>query len=219
MSIPKLIYFSTRGRAESIRLLLAEAGVEYEEVGLGTGFGGKGHPAAFTELQQSGRLAFGAVPMWEEPGLRLVQSDAILRYLAHKHHLFGATLIESAQCDMVMEGVKDVRVELIALMRTPPDGIAALRKHLLESVLPRWLGFFDKLLEPSTSGFFVGNTLTCADLVMFSLLEALTDNGLDAPLQAHPKLLAFKQRVAERPRIAAWIASPKRYPVHRLPHG
>jgi glutathione S-transferase len=217
MPLPKLTYFATRGRAEAIRLLLAEAGVEYEEVNFDW-IPPPERPPALRALVEEGRLAFNAVPLWEEPdGLRLVQSDAIFRHLARTHGLYGSGPREAALCDMVMEGVKDVRMETMQLISTPAAERPALRARLVESVIPRWLGHFERLLEPSTSGFFVGASLTCADLTVFLMLENMADNRFDTTLAAFPKLAAFKARIAERPRIAARLSSPKRFPAQLLP--
>jgi glutathione S-transferase len=46
---------------------------------------------AFSALKADGRLLFGQVPMLEIDGLELVQSQAIIRYLARKHSLSGST--------------------------------------------------------------------------------------------------------------------------------
>jgi glutathione S-transferase len=215
MALPRLTYFSSRGRAEPIRMLLAEAGVEYEEVNVGA-FHPKEYPEAFQKMKEAGQLAFDALPLWEEgDGLRLVQSHAIVRHLARTHGLYGASAHEAARCDMIMEGVLDARMEVMRLMATPPEKRAELRASLVESTLPRWLGYFERLVGPS--GFFAGSSVTCADLAVFSLLEMVSDNRMDAALAALPKLSAFKARIAERPRIAAWLASPKRFPVQLLP--
>jgi len=91
MSKPTLLYFPARGRAEIIRLLLAEAGVDYQEhpVGKGTPPQG-GRPTDLAALLADGTLPFGAVPVWEEPGgFRLAQSHAIAAHLARTHGLAG----------------------------------------------------------------------------------------------------------------------------------
>ena len=62
MNLPTLTYFSSRGRAELIRLVCAEVGVAHEEKSLGVY-----HPVdrtpAFNALQATGTLPFDAVPI------------------------------------------------------------------------------------------------------------------------------------------------------------
>jgi len=45
-----------------------------------------------------------------------------------------------------------------------------LRRELSETTLPRWLGFLENLLENNVNtGFFVGGTMTIADLTAWHL--------------------------------------------------
>jgi glutathione S-transferase len=59
--------------------------------------------------------------------------------------------------------------------------------------------------------------ITVADLALWYLLELIRDNGLGASLEHHPALVAFADRIARRPRIAAYLASPRRPPFAPLP--
>ena len=79
MPKPTLVYFAARGRAELIRLVLAEAGVDYQEHHVGHGTPPvQGRPTDFDTLKATPLLPFGAVPVWEEPdGFVLAQSGAI----------------------------------------------------------------------------------------------------------------------------------------------
>jgi glutathione S-transferase len=220
MSKPTLVYFATRGRAEVIRLLLAEAGVEYQEhtVGRDTPPSG-GRPTDLAALKASGALPFDAVPVWEEPGLRLAQSVAIANHLARAHGLRGANALEEVKVDEVWGAYEDVRVELRKLGAASAEKRSALRKELSEVTLPRWLGFLDRLLRNNGggAGFVVGASLTVADLALFYLLELVRDNGLGAGLERYPALVAYAERIAKRPRIAAYLASPRRHAFVPLP--
>lgn len=86
-SVTVLIYFAARGRAELIRLVLAEAGVDYQEHVVGKGTPPvDGRPTDFAALKATGTLPFDAVPVWEEPsGLRLAQSGAIANTATRTH--------------------------------------------------------------------------------------------------------------------------------------
>ncbi|XP_017549587.1 glutathione S-transferase 3-like [Pygocentrus nattereri] len=82
-----LYYFDGRGKMESIRWLLAVAGVEFEEVFLTT-------RAQYEKLVNDGALLFHQVPMVEMDGMKLVQSKAIRNYIAGKYNLYGKELKE-----------------------------------------------------------------------------------------------------------------------------
>jgi glutathione S-transferase len=214
MALPTLIYFAGRGRAELIRLVLAEAGVDYAEHHVGRGTPpASGRPTDLAQLKAAGVLPFGAVPVWEEPdGLRLAQSAAIANHLARRHGLRGATPLEEARCDELLGCVDDVRLEFRKIQVAAPAERAAVRDEILSTVLPRWLGDLERRLRPSleATGFAVGRSLTVADLALWYLLELVQDNGLGAALEACPALRAFAGRIASRPHIAAYLSSARR---------
>jgi glutathione S-transferase len=221
MSKPTLIYFAARGRAELIRLILAETGVDYQEHPVGQGTPPlDGRPTDFQALKLTPQLPFGAVPVWEEPdGFRLAQSVAIANHLARSHGLLGKTGREAAQCDQMLGAFDDVRAELRKLATVAPPERAAHRELLASQYLPRWFGYFDRLLRANRGGAdgLVGETLTLADLALWYLIELCQDNGLGGPLAAYPALVAFAARVGQRPRIAAYLKSPRRHPFVPLP--
>jgi glutathione S-transferase len=221
MEKPTLVYFAGRGRAEVIRLALAEAGVDYVEHPVGKGSSPvNGRPTDFAALKASGDLPFEAVPVWEEPsGFRLAQSLAILNHIGRAHGLAGRTPPEAARVDEWLGAFEDVRAELRKLGAAAPEQRAALRSELRTRVLPRWLGFLDRQLRANRggAGFAVGEGPTVADLALYYLLELIRDNRMGEAIDRYPALVAFAQRIASRPRIAAYLASPKRHPFVPLP--
>src|SRR5512147_1600177 len=194
MSKPTLIYFAGRGRAELIRLVLAEAGVDYQEHVVGKGTPPvDGRPTDFAALKATGALPFDALPVWEEPGgLRLAQSAAIANHIARAHGLRGRNALEEAKCDELLGAYDDVRLELRKLVTIDADRRPPLRAELASSTLPRWLGYLDRLLARNGgAGFFVGSSVTVADLAIWYLLELIRDNGFGAALDRYPALVAF----------------------------
>ena len=165
-------------------------------------------------------LPFGAVPVWEEPGgLRLAQSAAILNHLARQHGLRGSTPVEEARCDELLGAVDDVRAELRKLQTASPGERPEVRRDLQERVLPRWFADLERHLKArlDSSGFAVGGSLTIADLALWYLLEMVRDNGLGTAIEACPSLLAFFGRIGARPRLASYLASPRRPAFTPLP--
>ena len=221
MTKPTLIYFAGRGRAELIRLVLAEAGVDYDEHQVGHGTPpANGRPTDIAELKALGVLPFGAVPVWEEPGgLRLAQSAAIANHLARLHGLRGRSPIEEARCDELLGCVDDVRGELRRIQVAAPEERPLVRSTLEESVLPRWFGDLERHLKPrlDATGFAVGGSLGLADLALWYLLEMVRDNGMGVAFQGCPALSAFFGRVGARPRIASYVVSPRRPAFSPLP--
>jgi glutathione S-transferase len=211
MPLPKLVYFSSRGRAEVIRLALAEAAVPHEEERFPND--------AFAALKASGRLPFMAVPVWEEDGLRLAQSGAILNHVGRAHGLRGSSPRDEALVDQALGAVDDVRAELRKLPGAEASKRPEVRAELQSATLPRWFGMLEKLLVANHGGdgFIAGAQLSVADLALWYLLELTVDNGFAAALADCPKLQAFAKRIAARPRIAAYLASPQRPPLQKFP--
>jgi glutathione S-transferase len=221
MSKPTLFYFAARGRAELIRLILAEAGVEYQEHPIGKGTPPlHGRPTDFTALKETPLLPFGAAPVWEEPdGMLLAQSGAIATHLARRHGLLGTTPRHAALCDQMMGAYDDVRAELRKLAVVTPAERPALREQLATQFLPRWFGYFERQLKANGggAGFLVGDSLTLADLALWYLVELCRDNGFGAAWSGCPLLSAWAARIEQRPRLAAWLRSPARAPFVPLP--
>jgi glutathione S-transferase len=86
--------------------------------------------------------------------------------------------------------------------------------------LPKFLGYFERVLERNPSGahrVFVGSELSYVDLSMFQILAGLTyafPKTLSAVAPKIPLLLALHDHVQSRPRIAAYLASPRRIPFN-----
>lgn len=219
MTTPTLIYFPARGRAELIRLVLAEAGVEYVEHPIGKDTPPlNGRPTDFAALKASGQLAFEAVPVWEEAdGFRLAQSLAIVNHLGRQHGLAGKTPRDQALVEQSLGGYDDARAELRKLFSAAPDARPGVRAELLSKGLPKWLGDFERLLKASGTGFLVGDAVTSADLALWYFVELCEGNGFGAALEQTPLVRAHFERIGQRPKLAAYVASPKRYPFVPLP--
>jgi len=100
---------------------------------------------SFAALKASGKLAFGQVPLLEIDGLALVQTQAILRYIAGKKRLRGASLAEEARADMAVNGMLDARMGMITA-RFSDDPAAALARFET-TTLPKLAGHLEALLE------------------------------------------------------------------------
>jgi len=190
MSKPVLTYFAGRGLAEVIRLILAQAAVDYEDRRV----------ADIAALKPT--LAYGSVPLWEENGFRLVQSAAIARYLARTHGLYGKTVQESALIDQLIEGLSDTRQAIT----TASKGDEATKASITKEIIPKWFGFLDKLLSHSQSGWAVGDQVSWGDLALFNVLDN-TNNGYPGSLDHYAHLKASHKKVAELPHIAKWLAN------------
>ncbi|XP_042527887.1 glutathione S-transferase A2-like isoform X2 [Dipodomys spectabilis] len=197
MGKPVLHYFNGRGRMESIRWLLAAAGVEFEEKFIES-------PEDLDKLRNDGSLMFQQVPMVEMDGMKLVQSRAILNYIATKYNLYGKDAKERVLIDMYTEGVADLAEMLMTLLLTPSDQREAKIALIKDRTKNRYLVAFEKVLKSHGQDYLVGNRLSRADILMVELLYYIEE--LDASLlDGFPLLQALKTRISNLPNVKKFL--------------
>ncbi|XP_051774120.1 glutathione S-transferase, alpha tandem duplicate 1 isoform X10 [Ctenopharyngodon idella] len=190
-----LHYFNGRGKMESIRWLLAAAGVEFEEVFLTK----REH---YIKLLNDGALMFQQVPLVEIDGMQLVQSRAIMNYIAGKYNLYGKDLKERALIDMYTEGIIDLLDIIMLWTIETPENKQKQLSNIEQKAKERFLPVFEKGL--ANSDFLVGNQLSRADV---HLLEATLTLQEIFPtiLSTFPKIQAFQERMKALPRISKFL--------------
>jgi len=202
----KLTYFNLRARAEVSRLLFAAAGVKYEDIRV--------EKSRWPELKPT--TPFGQVPFLEADGVKLCQSKAIARFLALKFDMAGKTDLDKARADMIVDCIDDVLKPTITFFfESDKARQAELHDKFAKETLPQQLGLLEKLLKENKNGdsFFVGDSLTWADLAWADICWWLEAVSAPAPLSSVPKLKALKERVEKIPKIEEWI---KKRPVTQL---
>ncbi|XP_039607053.1 hematopoietic prostaglandin D synthase-like isoform X3 [Polypterus senegalus] len=96
----KLTYFNMRGRAELARYIFAYAGMKYEDIRV--------EWKDWPEIKQT--IPFEKLPIMEVDGIIIPQSLAIARYLAKETGLAGATSLEEAQTDALVDCMNDFTI-------------------------------------------------------------------------------------------------------------
>ncbi|XP_077759795.1 glutathione S-transferase A4-like isoform X2 [Canis aureus] len=204
---PKLYYFRGRGRMESIRWLLAAAGVEFEEEFIETA-------EQYEKLQKDGRLLFGQVPMIEIDGMVLTQTRAILSYLAAKYDLYGKDLKETVRINMYADGTLDLMLMIALAAFKPPAEKEESLAVVVQKAQTRYFPVFEKILKDHGQDFLVGNKFSWADI---QLLEAiLMVEELNASVLSDFRLLqALKTRVSNLPTVKKFLqpGSPRKPPL------
>jgi glutathione S-transferase len=194
----KLTYFNARGRAEILRMVFAEAGVEYVDNRI--------EKDAWAALKPGS--PFGQLPILEVDGVTLCQSNACTRYVARKYNMAGDSELEQAQVDMIVDCLEDVAKPLMAIFFEQDETKKAeLKKKFAEEQLPGYLTYLEALLAANHGGneYFVGKKITWADIQFLISLSWVAMAGATDALDKFPKLKALKHRVETRPKIAAWI--------------
>merc|ERR1712098_743 len=90
---------------------------------------------------------------------------------------------------------------------------AAARQVLAETTLPKYLAFLELLLtQNGSTGFYVGDSLTIADIAMWRLCGWLSVGVLDGIpadiLEAYPQVDQAFKAVGEIEGIKEWMESP-----------
>src|SRR5690606_8909589 len=79
--------------------------------------------------------------------------------------------------------------------------------------VPKYLGYFERILKKSRGPFLLGRRLTYIDLSIFQLIAGLRyafSKRMKRFEKAIPLLVALHDRVAMRPRVRKYLASGER---------
>ncbi len=227
----ELYYWSNiQGRGELIRLALEEAGAEYVDVARLPESEGGGDDAVMRLLEEKrrGPRPF-APPILVAGDMVLSQTAAILQWLAPRLGLAPPGDDEQAWALELQLTIADAVTEVhdshhpIASRLYYEDQRAEAKKRARDVVhnrLPRFLGHFEAALaeNPAGSEHLVGDRLTYVDLSLFQLVSGLEyafPRAMKKLTPTIPLSIALAGRVAARPRIQAYLASPRRIPFNQ----
>merc|ERR1711997_744712 len=189
----KLTYFNVRGRDEPARLILAQAGVDYQDIRIEREDWPKVKPTT----------PCGQIPVLNYNGVEISQSMAITRFMGNEFGLAGKTNLEKARADMIVDCVTDMLAGVVASIKAPKTQKDALIAKLLNEIIPNGRQILEKFL---TDKFFVGNEITWADLMVFSFFETMRmQHGDEKAFGPCASLKNHNDFIQDLPRIKAWI--------------
>jgi glutathione S-transferase len=215
-----------QGRGEFVRLVLEEAGVDYVDVARRPEEEGGGSKAIVALLNDEGL----SPPPFAPPCLKMgeiviAQVATILRYLGDELGLAPTDLVGQHAVAQLQLTVADVVSEAhdthhpISTSSTYEEQMDAAKLRaafFCEHRIPKYLAYFERTLARS-GAYLVGNAVSYADLSLFQLvcgLEHAFPKALAKHADASPKTMALRDRIAARPRIAAYLASDRRLPFN-----
>jgi glutathione S-transferase len=223
----ELFYWPTiQGRGEFVRLVFEEAGLPYVDVGRlpESQGGGRAAIVKLLEEQAPGTPPF-APPVLRVGSLRLAQTALICRHIAGPADLLPADEYDRLHAEQLMLTVMDVVVEAHDIHHPIGKSLyyeeqqeEALRRAplFIKERLPKLLGYFERVLAANAAGggrVLVGGALSYVDLALFQLVAGLSyalPRAMEALAPRVPRVLALHAAIAARPRIAAYLASPRR---------
>ena len=214
-----------QGRGEFVRLALEEAAADYVDVAREAG----GDDAMMTLLDGERVPHPPFAPPFLKAGRQLVAQTAnILLFLGPRHGLSPADEAGRLWTHQLQLTIADLVGEVhdthhpIASSLYYEDQRREARKRaadLRERRLPKFLGYFERILSRNSraAGYLAGRRLTYADLSMFQVMAGLRyafPNAMVTLETRCPALAQLHDRVRERPRIAAYLASARRLPFN-----
>jgi glutathione S-transferase len=214
---------SIQGRGEFVRLALEEAGAPYVDVARGRG----GVPAMMKMMRGNESAAPIFAPPFLKHGERVIAQTAnILAYLAPRLNLVPRDEVHRAHALELQLTIADLVAEAhdthhpIAVDLYYEDQKPAAKKRATAFVrarVPKFLGYLEARLAHNGGRFLLGGRLSYVDLSAFQVLVGLEyafPNAMAREARRIPLLVALRDRVAERPRIAAYLASKRRLPFN-----
>lgn len=210
------------GRGEFVRLVLEQAGVQYDDVARRPADEGGGVPALFALLKAPGPgMAPLAPPVLVHGEFRLAQTPSICAYLGALHGLAPESEGARAEAMQLQLTLADLVAETHDTHHPVGTGeyyedqkVEALRKsrHFVDMRMPKFLRYFERVLQANGGEHLVGNGLSYVDLSMNQVMRGLEYAFPRA--YAHyrgelPGLIALRERVDGLERIAAYRASER----------
>ncbi|XP_030639849.1 glutathione S-transferase Mu 3 [Chanos chanos] len=198
----KLAYWDIRGLAQPIRLLLEYTGTKYEEKVYSCGEAPNYDKSCWFDEKYKLGMDFPNLPYLEDGDRKIVQSNAIMRYIARKHKLCGETEDEQIRVDILENQAMDFRNGFVRLCYADHD---RLKAGYLEK-LPQTLKEFSAFLGDRK--WFAGDKITFVDFIMYELLD---QHRMFEPkcLDDFKNLREFLDRFEGLEKIAAYMKSSR----------
>ena len=220
----ELYYWPTiQGRGEFVRLALEEAGADYIDVARRPGKRGVPAMTKLMDDKRSKRPPY-APPFIKAGKLVIAQTANILLYLGPRLGLaprdeagrLWAHQLQLTISDLVVE-IHDSHHPVTTYLYYEEQRPAAKRRtaDFWRYRVPKILGYFERVLARSDGPHVLGRRLCYVDLSLFQIIEGLRyafPKRMQRFERKVPRLVALHDRVAKRPRIAAYLASKRRIP-------
>ncbi|HEY6860201.1 MAG TPA: glutathione S-transferase [Pseudolabrys sp.] len=214
-----------QGRGEFVRLALEDAGASYDDVarkpsGMGRMMammnGGRDkHPPFAPPFLKAGKLVIAQVAnilFYLGPRLKLGPRDEAGRLWLHQ--------LQLTVTDFVKE-IHDTHHPVGSGLYYEDQKPEAKRytESFLDERAPKYLGYFETVLKKGGGPYLLGRKVTYIDLSVFQLIEGLRyafPQAMQRIERKVPGLGAVRDKVAARPGIKAYLASPRRIAFNEM---
>ena len=212
-----------QGRGEYVRLALEEADAAYVDVARRKG--GEERLIALLEGKREQYPPF-APPFLTAGRLMIAQTANILHYLGARHGLApkaeqGRLWVHQLQLTIadLVEEVHQTHHPIASALYYEQQRKEAKRysREFWRRRPQKYLGYFERVLHRSGGPWLLGRRISYADLSLFQVVEGLRYAFPKSMRRLEPKIpgvVAVRDAVSERPRIAAYLGSPRRIPFN-----
>lgn len=210
-----------QGRGEFVRLALEEGGAGYIDVARG-----RAGTSSMLKLMERRMRPPYAPPFLKAGKLVIAQSAMILHYLGPRLKLVPRSEADRLWAHQLQLTITDLVKEIHDTHHPISNRLyyEDQRKEAKRTTEPFWrhrvpklLGYFEKVLEESGGPYLFGRKLSYVDLSLFQIVTGLRyafPKRMRRFQSKVPRLVALHDRVAARPRIAAYLASDRRIPFN-----
>jgi glutathione S-transferase len=208
-----------QGRGEFVRLALEEAGADYIDVARRAG----GEDRLMRLMRGTGVRTQPFAPPFLKAGRLLIgQTANILLYLGEHCRLAPKAEAGRLWVHQLQLTIADLVVEVHDTHHPIGSGLyyeeqkpeAARRAEDFRTHrAPKFFHYFERVLAESGGPYLTGRRASYADLSLFQIVDGM---GYAFPrlgkrlLKKHPRIMELRDRVAARPRIAAYLKSERR---------
>ncbi|XP_050677216.1 glutathione S-transferase 2-like isoform X2 [Leptidea sinapis] len=194
-------YFPVKAMGESIRMLLAYGGQEFEDKRIG-----KDDWPAYKES-----MPFGQMPVLEINGKKYAQTVAIARLLGRKYGLVGDDIEQDFEIDQNVDFFTDIRLKAAGVFHETDEKIKnRMHDELLNNYYPKALKKLDEIVAQNDGHIALGK-LSWGDFVIAGMYDCfkmiLKMPDLD---EKYPNIKRIKNTVLSIPKVKEFCdAAPK----------
>ena len=210
-----------QGRGEYVRLALEDAAADYVDAARR----GSGESRMMAMMKARTTPPF-APPFLKAGKLVIGQTANILLYLGPRHGLAPKAEAQRLWVHQLQLTIADFVDEVhgthhpLGTSLYYEDQRPAAKRRSSEfwsDRVPKFLGYFERLIGASGGPYLNGRRLCYADLSLFQIVEGLRyafPNNMKRFERKVPHLIDLRDRVAVRPNVKAYLASDRRIPFN-----
>jgi glutathione S-transferase len=219
----KLIYFNTKDLAETSRILLKIAGVDFEDYRYPLEIiNADEHIYKKTEFDTDKKAglfdkSMGKLPILEikeqYKTVTISQSKAIERFLAKKCNYMGKTDTDEARIDAICESIRDIKDGFKNLSHYQKLRTDEEKDNYFTLQLKKELVDLTKLMDHDESPYVIGSRLSLADISIYCLITITFNIHRDIVYNIAgriPKIRDCIIKIANIPEVREWT---KQYPI------